>query len=85
MQVAFKPLSPSAGASAPVAGAPAALSPEHPRKVPDMARRIVAAVVRALQERPAEDPVHFHAGTAGRPYVCHDPHCVSPHLDVTRG
>jgi hypothetical protein len=50
-----------------------------------MARRIVAAVVRALHERPAEDPVHFHAGTAGRPYVCHDPHCVSPHLDVTRG
>ena len=47
-----------------------------------MARRI-AALMRALTASwpPATDGVHFHGGAAG-PYVCEDPRCTSPHLDV---
>jgi hypothetical protein len=31
----------------------------------------------------AEDRrVHFHSGDYGRPYVCDDPRCSSPSLDV---
>jgi hypothetical protein len=31
----------------------------------------------------AEDRrVHFHSGDYGRPYVCDDPGCSSPSLDV---
>lgn len=35
----------------------------------------------ALRVAPATEPVHFHAGPAGRPYACHDLHCQSPALD----
>jgi hypothetical protein len=41
-----------------------------------MARRILAAVVRAARENlnPAEG--HFHAGAVGRAYPCYDPACA---------
>jgi hypothetical protein len=32
--------------------------------------------------RPQHEPVHFHAGDRGRPYVCHDLRCSSPRLDI---
>jgi hypothetical protein len=42
-----------------------------------MARRIAAAIARALREQP-RDQVHIHAGAHGRQYVCEDPNCTSP-------
>jgi hypothetical protein len=46
-----------------------------------MARRIVAALKRALSEPDAEP--HFHQGAqAGQPAVCHVEGCTSPRLDV---
>ena len=47
-----------------------------------MASRIVA-FVRALTANWPVDAhgVHFHGGANG-PYVCDDPRCTSPHLDV---
>ena len=47
-----------------------------------MTRRIFASIARALRDEPTEDRVHFHSGEHGRPYVCGDPHCTSPSLDV---
>jgi hypothetical protein len=47
----------------------------------DMARRLLSAITRALTPGWTETPVHFHGGANG-PYVCGDPHCVSPGLDV---
>jgi hypothetical protein len=47
-----------------------------------MARRIAAAVARALPESPTEEKVHFHAGANGRPDVCDNPRCTSPSLHV---
>ena len=45
--------------------------------------RILAAITRALRDNlnPTDSGVHFHAGPAG-PYVCENPHCVSPGLDA---
>jgi hypothetical protein len=47
-----------------------------------MARRIAAAVARALTASwpPTKDGVHFHGGPHG-PYVCENPRCTSPGLD----
>jgi hypothetical protein len=45
--------------------------------------RFVAAIARALSTPDRTDKVHFHAGPAG-PYVCENPHCVSPGLDTAR-
>jgi hypothetical protein len=46
-----------------------------------MARRIVAALKRALSDTAAEP--HFHQGAqAGQPAVCHVEGCTSPRLDV---
>jgi hypothetical protein len=42
-----------------------------------MARRIAAAIARALREQP-RDEVHIHAGAHGRQYVCENPSCTSP-------
>jgi hypothetical protein len=44
-----------------------------------MARRIAAAIARALREQP-RDEVHVHAGAHGRQYVCEDPNCTSPSI-----
>ena len=43
--------------------------------------RIFAAFARALDTHAPNEKVHFHAGPAG-PYVCENPHCVSPGLDT---
>jgi hypothetical protein len=47
-----------------------------------MARRIVAALKRALGEQRVEPQVHFHQGSLGQPAVCHVAGCTSPRLDV---
>jgi hypothetical protein len=44
-----------------------------------MTRRIITAL-RALAPS-ADHDVHFHGGASG-PYVCEDPRCTSPGLDV---
>jgi len=46
------------------------------------AHPLVAAVTRMFVSDRARDRVHFHAGEHGRPYVCDDPRCDSPALDV---
>jgi hypothetical protein len=44
--------------------------------------RILAAITSALRENiTPTDGVHFHPGPQG-PYVCENPACVSPGLDV---
>ena len=44
--------------------------------------RILAAITSALRENiTPTDGVHFHTGPQG-PYVCENPGCVSPGLDV---
>jgi hypothetical protein len=45
-----------------------------------MTRNIVASVARALRGD-THDTVHTHNGADG-PYVCEDPRCTSPSLDV---
>jgi hypothetical protein len=45
--------------------------------------RLRVALGNALREHHAAEPVHFHAGDHGRPYVCEDPHCSSPSLTTT--
>jgi hypothetical protein len=47
-----------------------------------MARRIVAALKRALGEQHVTPLVHFHQGASGHPAVCHVAGCTSPRLDV---
>jgi hypothetical protein len=47
-----------------------------------MARRIVAALKRAIGEHDAEPQVHFHQGASGQPAVCHVADCTNPRLDV---
>jgi hypothetical protein len=50
-----------------------------------LTHRLVGAVTRALKAGHAGDErVHFHAGDHGRPYVCEDPRCSSPDLQVAR-
>ena len=49
--------------------------PDPPR--PRRPRRTRYATVHA------DEPVHFHAGDHGRPYVCEDPRCSSPSLTAT--
>jgi hypothetical protein len=41
------------------------------------------ALAGALRPRYAEEPVHFHAGDDGRPYVCEAPRCSSPSLTTS--
>jgi hypothetical protein len=55
--------------------------PPAPRSatMTDFPRRLFAPVVRALRE---DQPPHFHSGDQGRPYVCHDPRCSSPSLEI---
>jgi hypothetical protein len=48
----------------------------------DMTRRLLTKLSSALTSQ-WPDAVHFHGGANGA-YVCDDPHCVSPHLDVER-
>lgn len=59
------------------------LSEGHPitEKGLHVAHRIVSSITRALGDRYTEDAVHFHAGADG-PYVCDNPRCTSPGLDV---
>ena len=45
-----------------------------------MARNFVASVARVLRGDD-HDKVHTHHGADG-PYVCEDPRCTSPSLDV---
>jgi hypothetical protein len=47
-----------------------------------MTRRLLTKLSSALTSQ-WPDAVHFHGGANGA-YVCDDPHCVSPHLDVER-
>jgi hypothetical protein len=48
-----------------------------------MTRRIASALARVFSHSTGND-VHFHAGAHG-PYVCENPRCTSPGLDVTSG
>ena len=43
-----------------------------------MARRIIAAVTRALTENGNDQRVHFHSGPNGQAYACHDAGCTNP-------
>ena len=45
-----------------------------------LTHRLRLALANALRDHHTEEPVHFHAGDDGRPYVCEDPHCNSPRL-----
>ena len=47
-----------------------------------MARRLIAAVARALGPEAADAHVHFHQGATGAPACCYDPRCTRPRLDV---
>jgi len=47
-----------------------------------MARRLLSKLSTALSQWPG-DRVHFHGGANGA-YVCEDPRCVSPHLDIEK-
>lgn len=62
-------------------------SPPNTRRTKDeiiMTRRIAAALTRALAPAsPGNDDMHFHAGSHG-PYVCENPRCTSPGLDVSQ-
>jgi hypothetical protein len=51
--------------------------------MPHLTHRLRTALADALREHHADDPVHFHAGDHGRPYVCEDPRCSSPSLTAT--
>jgi hypothetical protein len=74
---------------------PAPLAPQpHPPPPPTTAKRtmthlihrLLTTVARALSaDHPDRERVHFHAGDGGRPYVCGDPRCSSPRLDVAPG
>ena len=48
-----------------------------------MTRRLLTAISRTLTSQwpDADAKVHFHGGASG-PYVCGDPRCVSPGLDL---
>ena len=48
-----------------------------------MTSRIITAL-RALTPSSTHHDVHFHGGASG-PYVCEDPRCTSPGLDVGSG
>jgi hypothetical protein len=54
----------------------------HAKEGLEMTSRIIAAIARGLGQDTREDKVHVHSGAYGRPYVCDDPHCTSPSLDV---
>jgi hypothetical protein len=56
------------------------INPERP--MTPLTHRFRVALASALREHHAEDPVHFHAGDDGRPYVCEDPRCSSPSLST---
>ena len=47
-----------------------------------MTRRIAAALARALAPSTPGNDMHFHTGSHG-PYVCENPRCTSPGLDVS--
>jgi hypothetical protein len=48
-----------------------------------LTHRLGVALANVLREHNAEEPVHFHTGDHGRPYVCEDPRCSSPSLTTT--
>jgi hypothetical protein len=50
-----------------------------------MLRRFTAMLANVVRDNWTPDDVHFHAGTLSRPYVCEDPRCTAPHLDVRDG
>ena len=47
-----------------------------------MARRIKAAVTRALRTDDRTCEVHFHQGPSGQPMPCFDARCDIPQLEV---
>ena len=51
--------------------------------MPSLPRRLRDALTAALRPRHNDMRVHFHAGEHGRPYVCEDPRCSSPHFTPT--
>jgi hypothetical protein len=70
--------SPAGPAAPPCPHQPTTTNPERP--MAQLTHRFRVAVSNALRERHAEPPVHFHAGDDGRPYVCENLRCSSPHL-----
>ena len=64
----------------PVPNAQPSTNQETP--MPHLIHRLRAAVADALRGHDAAEPVHFHAGDHGRPYVCEDPRCSSPSLTI---
>ena len=46
-----------------------------------MPQRLIAALTRTIRPDTTEQ-VHAHLGAHGRPYVCEDPRCSSPALDI---
>jgi hypothetical protein len=49
----------------------------------NLTQPVLVALTRALRPDHADDErVHFHAGDHGRPYVCENPSCSSPSLQV---
>jgi len=52
------------------------------RPMSRLIHNVLGTVTRALNPTAS---VHFHAGDLGRPYICEDPHCTSPALDVAQG
>ena len=51
--------------------------------MPHLTRRVRDALTTALRKLHDDEPVHFHAGEHGHPYVCEDPRCSSPSLTPT--
>lgn len=45
-----------------------------------MPRQIAVSIARRLRARTSRESVHFHADSAGRPFVCDNDRCESPTL-----
>lgn len=73
----------STSPAAPTAPARPAQSPiGQQRSTPRLTDRLRVAIARALSQDHVNEPVHFHAGDHGHPYVCENPRCSSPSLRI---
>jgi hypothetical protein len=74
--------------ASPAAPVPHARALQYPtnQEIPmwHLIERVLGAATRALRANHADERVHFHAGDHGRPYVCENPHCGSPSLQIAR-
>ena len=50
--------------------------------MPRLIHNVLSTVTRALNPTACE---HFHSGDHGRPYVCENPRCTSPALNIAQG